>query len=126
VACARANGVDALQGDLFDPLPEDLRADVIVGVLPYVPTPDLPLLQRDTLTFESPRHYDGGEDGLAIVRRAVAQAAGRLCPGGTLLLELGAGQPELLAGDLSAAGFGPPATLCDEDGDVRAIEAQSL
>jgi release factor glutamine methyltransferase len=122
VACARANGVEAFRGDLFEPLPE-LRADVIVGVLPYVPTPDLPLLQRDTLTFESAAAYDGGPDGLAIVRRAVAEAPQWLCPGGVLLLELGEGQPEALAGDLASAGFAPAEVLRDEDGDVRGVEA---
>ncbi|MFL5845835.1 MAG: N5-glutamine methyltransferase family protein [Solirubrobacteraceae bacterium] len=118
VACARSNGVDAFAGELFDPLPAGLAANVVVGVLPYVPTPDLPLLQRDTLTFESPLSYDGGPDGLDLVRRAVAQAPAWLRPGGRLLLELGEGQPELL--DLSA--FRGVRVLRDEDGDVRGVE----
>jgi release factor glutamine methyltransferase len=123
VACARANGVEAYAGQLFDPLP-DVRADVIVGVLPYVPTPDLPLLQRDTLTFESTLAYDGGVDGLDVVRAAVAQAPRWLRPGGVLLLELGAGQEERLAPDLARAGFGEVAVLRDEDADVRGLEAE--
>src|SRR3954471_10671441 len=85
VACAAGNGVEAYLGDLFAPLPR-LAADVIVGVLPYVPTPDLPLLQRDTFTFEPELFYDGGADGLGILRRAVAEAPGWLRPGGALLL----------------------------------------
>jgi hypothetical protein len=40
-----------------------------------------------------------------------------------LLLELGAGQPELLAGDLRVSGFAPAAVLHDEDGDVRGLRA---
>ncbi len=65
VACAAANGVEVYCGDLFVPLPRALegRVDVVVGVVPYVPTPDLRLLQRDTFTFESPLSYDGGRDG---------------------------------------------------------------
>ena len=52
-------------GDLFAPLPRALegRVDVVVGVVPYVPTRELALLQRDTFTFESRRSYDGGRDG---------------------------------------------------------------
>ena len=89
VACARANGVAALRGDLLEPVPGDLRGtvDLVVGVVPYVPTPDLPLLQRDTLTFESPLAYDGGDDGAQALRRTVRESAGLLRPGGALLLE---------------------------------------
>ena len=110
VACARSNGVEAYEGDLFEPL-ADVVADVIVGVVPYVPTPDLPLLQRDTFTFETPLAYDGGADGLDIVRRVVAEARAYL-PGGALLLELGGDQAAALGGD----------PILDEEGDVRGIE----
>jgi hypothetical protein len=46
-----------------------------------------------------------------------------LRPGGALLLELGAGQPERLHDDLTRRGFTDVAVLLDEDGDVRGIEA---
>lgn len=112
VACARANGVEAYQGDLFAPLPS-LLADVIVGVVPYVPTPNLPLLQRDTFTFESPLAYDGGEDGLDVVRRVIDEAPAFLRDGGVLLLELGGEQ---------AAAFPDADVIADDEGDVRGIE----
>jgi len=35
---------------------------------------------------------DGGPDGLALIRRLLAQARPRLLPGGGLLLEIAAGQ----------------------------------
>jgi release factor glutamine methyltransferase len=116
VACARANGVDVLPGDLFDPLPPGLRADVVSGVVPYVPTPELGLLQRDTFAFETTLAYDGGPDGADVLRRVVAAAPRFLRPGGALLLELGAGQAELL-------GLEDFEVLVDEDGDVRGVEA---
>ena len=99
VACARRNGVDAHRGDLLAPLPRALegRVDVVVGVVPYVPTPDLPLLQRDTLTFESTLSYDGGQDGTALLRRVVADSPRFLRRGGALLLELGGEQAERAA-----------------------------
>ena len=122
VACARSNGVDAYQGTLFDPLPEG-TADVVTGVLPYVPTGELALLQRDTLAFESVHSYDGGADGLDVVRRAVRESPRRLRPGGALLLELGAGQQRALADDLAAAGYTDIRELRDLDGDLRGIEA---
>src|SRR4051812_43170541 len=127
VACARRNGVDAHRGDLFAPLPRPLagRVDVVVGVVPYVPTPDLPLLQRDTLTFESTLAYDGGADGADVLRGVLARARGVLRPGGRLLLELGGGQADTLAGALAREGYAEVTVLRDEDGDVRGVEALS-
>jgi release factor glutamine methyltransferase len=123
VACARANGVDAYAGDLFAPLPPGVVADVVTGVVPYVPTSELGLLQRDTFTFETPRSYDGGPDGCAILRRALSGAARLLRPGGALLLELGGDEATLLADDLEYAGYVDVLVVRDEDGDVRGIEA---
>lgn len=125
VVCAQANGVEAYQGDLFDPLPRDLlgSVDVVVGVLPYVPTSELGLLQRDTFSFEDPRLYDGGGDGADLLRRAIAQSPAWLRPGGALLLELGGEQAPSLAGELARAGFVDATVIVDDDDDVRAIEA---
>ena len=105
---ARANGVDAYAGDLYEPLP-GVRPDLVTAVVPYVPTGELELLQRDTPAFESPLAYDGGEDGMAIVRRVIAGAP----PGCTLLLEMGAPQ-------VRALGTGEP--ILDDEGDVRGVE----
>jgi release factor glutamine methyltransferase len=125
VANARANGVEVYEGDLFAPLPRELAGtvDVIVGVVPYVPTPELPLLQRDTFTFETPLSYDGGPDGTAILRRALVDGLRFLRPGGALLLELGGEQAALLADDLARLGYREVEVLVDEFGDARGIEA---
>ncbi len=118
VACARSNGVEAYRADLFGDL--DVQADVITAVVPYVPTPDLPLLQRDTFTFESALSYDGGADGTAILRRVIADATRYLR--GSLLLELGGDQATALRGELARHGYGEPSLILDEEGDVRGIE----
>jgi release factor glutamine methyltransferase len=125
VACAAANGVEAYRGDLFAPLPPGLagNVDVVVGVVPYVPTPELSLLQRDTFAFETPLSYDGGPDGAAILRRAATEARRFLRPGGALLLELGGRQAEALGGDLARLGYTDLTVLVDDDGDARGIEA---
>lgn len=125
VACAAANGVEAYRGDLFDPLPRALErgVDVVVGVVPYVPTPALALLARDTLLFEAALSYDGGADGAEILRRVVAGSPRFLRPGGHLLLELGGEQAEALEDDLGRLGYVGLEVLVDEDGDIRGIEA---
>lgn len=124
-ACARANGVDAYLGDLFDPLPAEVEGmvDVVVAVVPYVPTPALSVLPRDTLAFESPLPYDGGPDGTVVLRRVVAETPRFLRPGGALLLELGGDQAGLLRDDLARLGYVDVRVLTDEEGDVRGIEA---
>ena len=128
VACARGNGVEAYRGDLFEPLPLELegRVDVVVGVVPYVPTAEMPLLQRDTFTFETPLSYDGGTDGTDILRRALRDSPRFLRNGGALLLELGGNQAGLLADELARLGYRSISVLTDEDGDVRGIEATLL
>ena len=125
VACAARNGVEVYRGDLFTPLPPSLRGavDVVVGVVPYVPTAALPLLQRDALAFESARSYDGGRDGVDVLRRVLAGSPQFVRPGGALLLELGGDQAGALGPDLARAGFVDVEVLVDEDGDVRGIEA---
>jgi release factor glutamine methyltransferase len=125
VACARANGVHALRGDLFAPLPRALMGavDVVVAVVPYVPTPALGLLPRDTFSFESPVHYDGGPDGTGSLRRVATGAPRFLRPGGSLLLELGAAQPDALGDLLGRLGYEDVETWADEDGDVRGLQA---
>jgi release factor glutamine methyltransferase len=125
VACARANGVEAYRGDLFVAVPPALRGnvDVVVAVVPYVPSDQLRLLPRDTLRFEDPSHYDGGLDGVAVLQRVSAGAPGFLRPGGALLLELGGEQADLLRPSLERLGYTSVRTWSDGDGDLRGLEA---
>jgi len=125
VACAADNGVKAFCGDLFTPLPAGLagRADLVVGVVPYVPTNALELLPHDTFAFESRLAYDGGPDGTDVLRRVLGEASFFLRSGGALLLELGGEQAAALAGDLERLGYSNVEALLDDDGDLRGIEA---
>ena len=97
--------------------------DVIVAVVPYVPTSEMALLPHGSLTHGSTLSYDGGPDGADILRRVVARAPAHLRAGGALLLEVGGDQDRLLADDLRRFGFADPDLLFDEDGDLRGIEA---
>lgn len=125
VTCAVSNGVDAHCGDLFSSVPASLEGqfDLIVGVVPYVPTPALTLLPRDTFTFESALSYDGGVDGTQILRRILNDSPRFLRSGGTLLLELGGEQAHELRTDLARNGFIDVNVLLDDDGDSRGVQA---
>jgi release factor glutamine methyltransferase len=126
VACARCNGVEAQVGDLFEPIPAELRGrvDVITAVVPYVPTDHLQWLQRDTFSFEEVRAYHGGADGAEVLRRVIGEAPAWLRRGGSLWLELGGEQAALIEPDLHRAGFSPPRLLHDEEGDLRGVGAR--
>jgi release factor glutamine methyltransferase len=128
VACARSNGVEALRGDLFGPVPHEFEGttDVVVAVVPYVPTPALPYLPHDARAYEMPSHYHGGPDGTDVLRRVVTEAPRFLRPGGALLLELGGEQADLLRPQIEELGYGEIEGWSDEDGDVRGVEVTLL
>jgi release factor glutamine methyltransferase len=124
-ACARRNGVPTVVADLVAALSPAWRGtlDVLVAVLPYVPTAALGSLPREA-RHEPPGALDGGDDGLAVVRRVIDEAPRWLTGGGRLLLELGGDQPQSVAGDLAAAGLELVDVLVDPDGDPRGVEAR--
>ena len=99
------------------------RLDVVVAVVPYVPTDAIAYLPTDARDHEPPLALDGGPDGTAVLRRAVAAASEWLRPKGTLLLELGGDQDRLLAESLATAGFGASRCHHDDEGDLRGLEA---
>jgi release factor glutamine methyltransferase len=125
VACAAANGVAALQGDLDEPLPPSLagRVDVLTAVVPDVPTESLHLLPRDVQAYEPRSTLDGGPGGTALLERVVRLSPRWLRPGGRLVLELGDDQAASLAPTMAAAGLRPVDVLRDAEGDDRGIEA---
>jgi len=126
VSCARGNGVDALLGDLDEPLPPALagNVDVLTAVVPYVPTGQLAFLPRDVQAYEPRVALDGGEEGLRLLSAVVARSVSWLRPGGWLLLELGGDQAASVADAMSLAGFGDITVHTDEDGDDRGIEGR--
>jgi release factor glutamine methyltransferase len=127
VACARGNGVHALEGDLDKPLPRALRGsvDVMTAVVPYVPTEELLFLPRDVLANEPRRALDGGPRGTSVLMRAAEAAARWLRPSGNVLLELGGDQADEVATTLADAGFSDIRIHRDDDGQERAIEART-
>ena len=126
VRCARANGVEVYEGSLDDPLPVELEGavDVITAVAPYVPTGAMRLLPRDVQAYEPRLALDGGAAGTDLLLEIVRRSPRWLRPGGWLLLELGADQPDQLAPVLRDRGFGGVDIMIDEEGDCRALCAR--
>lgn len=85
--------VTLFQGNLFDAVGE-ARYDLIITNPPYVDAPGMASLPRECL-HEPRLAFDGGADGLDIVRRILDEAGDHLMPGGGLLCEIGRGRAAL-------------------------------
>jgi ribosomal protein L3 glutamine methyltransferase len=83
------------RGDLFKPL-GGKRYDLIISNPPYVDAQGMAELPRECRA-EPKLAFDGGADGLTIVRRILDQAAQHLTPEGGLLCEIGRCRPALEA-----------------------------
>jgi release factor glutamine methyltransferase len=100
-------GVLFFEGDLFKPLGDPLPLPLFSLVLanpPYIPSKTLETLPRE-VRGEPPLALDGGEDGLDIIRRLIADAGGRLKHGGALFIEADPRQMPTVAGILENCGY---------------------
>jgi ribosomal protein L3 glutamine methyltransferase len=110
------------RGDLFAPL-KGKRYDLIISNPPYVDAEGMAALPRECRA-EPKLAFDGGPDGLDIVRRILNDAADHLTPRGGLLCEIGRGR-----GPLEAAFPQLPLLWLDteeSDGEVFWIAAADL
>jgi release factor glutamine methyltransferase len=111
--------VRLLRSDLYDAL-GGTRFHVVAANLPYVAVGD-PGLAPDVAAHEPPVALYGGGDGLDLLRRAIAGAPDHLLAGGTLALEIGAGQAAAVRELLAAAGFVDLTTARDLAGIERIV-----
>lgn len=81
------------RGDLFKPL-GDKQYDLIISNPPYVDAEGMAGLPRECRT-EPKLAFDGGADGLDIIRRILDEARAHLTPRGGLLCEIGRCRPQL-------------------------------
>ena len=122
VAGARRNvepaGGHVHAGDLFTALPDSLRGrtGVLICNAPYVPTTEIAFMPAEARDHEALMALDGGADGLAILRRAAAEAGTWLAPGGVLLVETSERQAAAMAGVMAAAGLTAQVHEDDESG----------
>ncbi|MET0678529.1 MAG: 50S ribosomal protein L3 N(5)-glutamine methyltransferase [Bradyrhizobium sp.] len=83
------------RGDLFMPL-DGKRYDLIISNPPYVDAEGMASLPRECRA-EPKLAFDGGADGIDIVRRILDEAAAHLTPQGGLLCEVGRCRPQIEA-----------------------------
>jgi release factor glutamine methyltransferase len=115
-----AGRVEFITGSLLEACPGPF--DVIAANLPYIPKAEIAGLAPE-VQHDPPGALDGGEDGLALISDCIAQAPGRLAPGGRLALEIGFDQAARVRGLLEAAGFRDIRTEKDYQGFERFVIA---
>ena len=129
VELARSNAsrlgaaVECRCGDLWAALVPSEQFELIAANPPYVTDAEFEQLDRNVREYEPATALRGGRDGLDFVRRIVAGACDRLAPGGVLLLEVGWKQADAVKALLAAEGWSSIATMRDDDGHERIVEA---
>jgi HemK-like putative methylase len=123
LAVARANveahrvqdRVELRHGDLFAPILE--RVDAVAANLPYLTDASVAEWtgERTSLAFEPPVAVLAGPDGLALVRRAIADVRRVLRPGGSAYFECDPPQARALATDYGGE------VLTDLSGNERVL-----
>ncbi|MEW5717425.1 MAG: peptide chain release factor N(5)-glutamine methyltransferase [Chloroflexota bacterium] len=78
--------VEFVEGDLLECVGEPF--DLLVANLPYIPRARYDELPREIRAFEPRRALDGGEDGLDVFRRLLAQLESHAARGAIALLEI--------------------------------------
>jgi release factor glutamine methyltransferase len=118
--------VTLLLGDLFDPLPAELRGrfDVIVSNPPHVPLGEARLMPRDVVDHEPAEALFAGADGLLIINRLALEALGWLKPDGWFVCELGESHNDEVTRHLRSLGYTDVAIHPDESRRRRVIEAR--
>ena len=89
---------------------------------PYIRTGDIGGLMEEVRLHEPESALDGGEDGLLFYRRIAKEAGEHLFDGGSLILEIGAGQGDEVREILENKGFGHIKVLKDYSGNERVVK----
>ena len=98
--------------------------DLIVGNPPYVAAAEWQQLQPEVREFEPSGALLAGPDGLAAYRALAPDCARLLAPGGSVALEIGAGQGDAVAGILMRAGLAVDERRRDLAGIERCLVAR--
>ncbi|MBC7171964.1 MAG: peptide chain release factor N(5)-glutamine methyltransferase, partial [Polyangiaceae bacterium] len=117
--------VELRRGDLFDPVRDEAPFDLIVSNPPYIPSADIETLDADVRDHEPRMALDGGADGFDFHRRLVSASPTLLVPGGSLLIEVGAGQAEALEALIRSDGrYEDVRSVIDYGGIARVVAAK--
>jgi release factor glutamine methyltransferase len=83
-----AERIEFLESDLLSAVPADQQFDFVVSNPPYVSAAEFDKLAADVRKFEPNVALVAGPRGTEVIEALIPQAAGRLRPGGHLLIEI--------------------------------------
>jgi len=127
---ARRLGIDNVTfraGDMYAPLPDTLEegVDLITAHVPYVPKGELDDLPTEVRAYEPVYTLtDDSDDGMSLVRRAVAEGVAWLKPGGWLLLEMSDDIASKTRRLMRRAGLSDEGIASDDDGLSVVVEGR--
>jgi len=118
---AGAMGVSArfVRSDLFSNVTDSY--DIIMSNPPYIPGGEIAALDKEVRDFDPKTALDGGEDGLEIYRRLIADAPVHLNAGGQLMLEIGCSQAADVSALMAQERFSGIKTVKDLSGHDRVV-----
>ena len=127
LATAEANAkknnvkIEFLHSNLFEGLKRKRKFDIIVSNPPYIPTVEIPKLDKNVRECDPQLALDGGEDGLDFYRQITKDATSRLNNGGMLFYEIGKGQGAAVRKIMRENGFQQIKTIKDYNKIERII-----
>lgn len=123
----KLNGVNArfLEGDLYSPIPEGEKFDIITANPPYIPSDIIEKLMPEVRDHEPRQALDGGKDGLDYYRRLAKESQKYLSSGGKLYMEIGYDQGPSVTQIFTDAGYEDVRLYKDLAGDDRVVVAKT-
>ena len=92
------NNVSIVRGDLFASFEPEVKFDLLVANLPYIPEAVRDTLPRNVRDYEPSLALFADHEGMALIERALLEAPRYLKPGAPLFFEMGEEQGAALAG----------------------------
>lgn len=92
------NNVSIVRGDLFASFDPEVKFDLLVANLPYIPEAVRDTLPRNVRDYEPSLALFADHEGMALIERALLEAPRYLKPGAPLFFEMGEEQGAALAG----------------------------
>lgn len=123
---AAASRVDIIEGDLMEPVPEELRGhvDVLVCNPPYLAESELAATGPEVRNHDPLDALISGPTGNEVVDRLVREAPAWLAPGGWLQLEVDDARAVSTAERIRGAGYLDVAVVADLTGRDRFVIAR--
>jgi len=97
------------------------KYDLIVSNPPYIPSRDIKNLSKDIINYEPLVAFDGGIDGLDLIKKVIYKSNHLLKRKGLLALEVGYNQYQRVSNILRYHGYREMSKECDYNDNVRCI-----